>query len=124
MSVNPDRNTDDLFESNDNVFGCLRWDETSHVLDDDGIGSHFLKLSAEFDKAFDVMHWAAGVANHTVSFFSCGFGSFDRKFHIARIVQGIENTEDIHAVFGGSMNKCLNHVIGEVGVLDDVLPPK
>ena len=100
VGVNPDGDLDFRFESSDDIRGDLWWDESRHVFDDDGGGSHLLKLHTELDEAFDVVHGAGGVADDAVGFFSCFDRCLNGKLHVAWVIQGIEDTEDIHAVFG------------------------
>ena len=49
------------------------------------------------------------------------FGGLDGAFHVPRVVQGIEDAEDIHAVLGGGVDEGVDDIVGEVGVLDDIL---
>ncbi|GAS64468.1 hypothetical protein NGUA38_03067 [Salmonella enterica] len=42
-------------------------------------------------------------------------------FHIARVVHGVEDAEDVHAVFHRAFDEALHHVIGVVAVAEQVL---
>ena len=41
--------------------------------------------------------------------------------HVARVVHGIKDAEDVHAVFDGALDEALHHVIGVVAVAEQVL---
>lgn len=41
--------------------------------------------------------------------------------HVARVVHGIEDAEDVHAVFDGALDEALHHVVGVVAVAEQVL---
>jgi hypothetical protein len=41
--------------------------------------------------------------------------------HVARVVHGVEDAEDVHAVFDGALHEALHHVIGVVAVAEQVL---
>ena len=51
-------------------------------------------------------------------------GELDGGFQVAHIVQRIENTDDIDAVFNGLAAELLHHVVGIVLVAQDVLAPE
>ena len=124
VGMNPDRNIDFLFQPGDDIMGDLWWNESGHVLDDDCGGSHFGELHTQIDKALGVVDGTRGVADHAVGLFARVDRCFDGELHVAGVVQGIEDTEDIHAVFGGGIDKGLDNIVGEVGVLHDVLAAK
>ncbi|GAR05574.1 hypothetical protein NGUA22_02232 [Salmonella enterica] len=42
-------------------------------------------------------------------------------FHIARVVHGVEDAEDVHAVFHRPLNEAFHHIIGVVAVAEQVL---
>jgi hypothetical protein len=39
-----------------------------------------------------------------------------RRFHIARVIHGVESAEDVHAVFHCALNKAFDHIVGIVTV--------
>ena len=43
------------------------------------------------------------------------------RLQVAHVVEGVENADDVHAVLAHAAHKRLDHVVGEAGVLDDVL---
>ncbi len=45
----------------------------------------------------------------------------ERRFHIARVVHGVEDAEDVHAVFDGAFDEAFHHVIGVVAITEQVL---
>ena len=121
MGVNPDRDIDFLFQSSDDILGDLWWNESGHVLDDDGGGSHFGELHTQIDKTLGVVDGARGVANDAVGLFARFDSCFDGKLHVAWVIQGIEDTENVHAVLSGAVDEGFNNIVGKVGVLNDVL---
>ncbi|EHC70798.1 hypothetical protein LTSEJOH_0135, partial [Salmonella enterica subsp. enterica serovar Johannesburg str. S5-703] len=42
-------------------------------------------------------------------------------FHIARVVHGVEDAEDVHTVFHRALDEAFHHVIGVVAVAEQVL---
>ncbi|CNV10805.1 Uncharacterised protein [Salmonella enterica subsp. enterica serovar Bovismorbificans] len=45
----------------------------------------------------------------------------ERRFHIARVVHGVKDAEDVHAVFHRAFDEAFHHVIGVMAVAEQVL---
>jgi len=43
------------------------------------------------------------------------------RLDVSRVIQRVEYPEDIHPMFGGHGHKRFHHIVGKIGVLDDVL---
>ena len=48
----------------------------------------------------------------------------DRRFHVPHIVQRIENTHDVDAVFDGFPAECIHNIIRVMSVAQKILPPQ
>ena len=51
-----------------------------------------------------------------------GFNRLHRGLKVARVVQGVKDTENGDANFGGVVHECFHHVIGVIAVAHQVLP--
>ena len=51
-------------------------------------------------------------------------GRVDGALHVARVVERIEDAENVHAVVGRACDKGFDHIVREVCVLHDVLSAK
>ncbi|SLY46856.1 Uncharacterised protein [Klebsiella quasivariicola] len=67
------------------------------------------------------MDRAGGVGERALGMGAVAADRLQGGFHIARVVHGIEDTEDVHAVFDGAFDKALHHIVGVVAVAEQVL---
>ncbi|CFW72238.1 Uncharacterised protein [Salmonella enterica subsp. enterica serovar Bovismorbificans] len=67
------------------------------------------------------MRRAGGVGECTLGVRAVAAHRAERRFHIARVVHGVEDAEHVHAVFHRAFNKTLHHVIGIVAITEQVL---
>ncbi len=95
--------------------------QTGHVLERDGIAAHGRQFTPHLDEAGHVMDRAHRVTDGALSVLTGGLGRLDRGLEIARIVQRVEDAEDIHAVRGGARHEGTDHVIGIMPVAEQVL---
>ena len=68
------------------------------------------------------MNGAYGVAYGSLAYSAVFFTALHCLFHIARIVERVENTDDINAVFDRLFNEHINHIVRIVLVAEQVLP--
>ena len=123
MGVDPYGNREPGFESTNNG-ASLGWgDEACHVFQYDRIGSHFFQLDAHFDKFFCGVDRAAGIANGTMGSRTSSFDCADCAGHIAGVIQRVKYAKDIHAMFHTALNKCCDHIVWEMRILNNVLSP-
>ncbi len=121
VAVQVDRHLDRLDQRADQIIGGVRRQQAGHVLDGDGIGPHLDQLARLLDVHLQRMHRAHGVADGALGVLA---GLLDRAhggFHVAQIIQGIEDTEDIDATCRGALDEGLHHIIGVVTIAEQVL---
>ena len=124
VAVQDDRNAEALFQRGNQLVGHFRRDQAGHVLDADRLAAHVDEGLAELDEGLGRVHRADGVANLAPRLLAGRQGRTHSCGKIPRVVQGIENAQHIHAAIGRAVDESLDHVIGEAGVLHDVLPPQ
>ncbi len=54
--------------------------------------------------------------------FAAGFDLTDGSVHVADVVQGVEDAEDVDAVCGRPFDEPFQHVVGIMPIADEVLP--
>ena len=67
------------------------------------------------------MRRAGGVAEGALGVGAVAADRLQGGLHVARVVHGIKDAEDVHTVFDGALHKALHHVIGVVAVAEQVL---
>ncbi len=67
------------------------------------------------------MRRAGGIAQCALGVRAVAAYRAERRFHIARVVHGVEDAEHVHAVFHRAFNKTLHHIIGIVTITEQVL---
>ena len=99
---------------------CWRHD-AGHVLDADGGNTHGSKFFHHLDVSFERMHGACGVGDCA----RCHAAFFDRRFdsdfEILKVVQRVEDADDVDAVANRRTNETLDDIIGIMLVAQDVL---
>lgn len=48
----------------------------------------------------------------------------DGHAHVPRVVESVENPEDVHAIVGGALHEAAHHIIGIVTVTEQILTPQ
>lgn len=122
MGVEGDGEADVLAELGDHVVGDAGGDDAGHVFDADRVAAEVAEFGAHFDKGFDGVDGAGGVADFAAGVFAAGFDRLDGGGEVAGIIEGVEDAEDVLAGGGVGANEGFDDVVGEGGVLDDVLP--
>ncbi|SAS02710.1 Uncharacterised protein [Klebsiella variicola] len=67
------------------------------------------------------MRRAGGVRKRTLGVGAVAADRLQGGLHVARVVHGVEDAEDVHAVFDGALHEALHHVVGVVAVAEQVL---
>ena len=99
----------------------LRRDDAGHVLDADGVAAHFFQLDAHLHEGLDGVDRAGGVADFAAGVFAAVEHRLDGGDQVAGVVERVEDAEHILAGGGVGAHEGLHHVVGETGVLHDVL---
>ena len=104
--------------------GVIGQQKVCHVLDADGVRAHFFQLHAELYKVILVVNGALSVADGNLRHAAVFLDVLYSGLHVPGIVQGVENTNDINAVFDGLFAEGFHHVVGIMAVAQKVLSPK
>ena len=127
MAVQMDRNRHRCFQRLDHLIHIVRRDHAGHVLDTDRVGTHVDQFLGLADVVIEAVNIAAHawlghrVAHATLEMLAALLDLPDDRFEVAIVVQRIEGTEDIHAVFSGAVNEGGSHVVGVVAVAHQIL---
>ena len=104
--------------------GVIGQQQVGHILDADVICAHLDQFLGQLDEIVLVVHRADGVADGRLADAAVLLGELDGGFQVAHIVQRIENTDDIDAVFNGLAAELLHHVVSIMLIAQDVLAPE
>ena len=96
-------------------------EKTRHILDTNGVCTHFFKLLCKLSKTFVGVNRACGVANCRLNVAAFLLGRVDRGLEVAGVVERVEDTKDIDTVCDGFLNEIFYYVIGVVAIAEDVL---
>ena len=121
MCMEMDRNGYLLLEFLNKRISVSRKQKVCHVLDADRISAHLLQDNCLIYEVVFVMYRACRVAHCSFNDAAVLLYCLDRCFHIADIVESIENTDYIDSVFDGLSAESLNHIICIVTVTKKVL---
>ncbi len=110
-----------LLDAADDVVGGLGLQQCSHVFECQRFRAHIQQLTGELHVALHGVQRRDGVADGALGVLA---GLLHRRHglsHIARIVERIEDPEDVHAVLGGLLDEALDHAVLVVAVAQQVL---
>ncbi len=110
-----------FFDFADQLKGGMRGENAGHVLDGDGVDAGLQQLFGEVEPGLQGVRRAGGVAEGALGVGAVAADRLQGGLHVARVVHGIKDAEDVHAVFDGALHKALHHVIGVVAVAEQVL---
>ena len=110
-----------LLDAADDVVGRLRLQQRSHVLQRQRLRTHVEQLAGEVHVALDGVQRRDGVADRALGVLAGLLDRLHRVRHVARIVQRVEDTEDIHAVLGGLVHEPVDDLVVVVAVAEQVL---
>ena len=99
----------------------MRRQNAGHVLDGDGVNAGLQQLFGEVEPGLQGVRRAGGVRKRTLGVGAVAADRLQGGLHVARVVHGIEDAEDVHAVFDGALHEALHHVVGVVAVAEQVL---
>ena len=117
-------------EGLDKRVGVLGSHQAGHVLDTQAVRPHLLKGDRLLDEVVQVVNIPAhpglneGIAQAELGMFAAFLDGHQGCFKVALVVQGVKYAEDVHAGFGGVMDKGGDDIISVVAVADQVLPPQ
>ena len=121
VAVDVDGNADGLLQRLDKVVAGIGLEQTGHILDADGIGAHLFEGLGVLNEIFVGMHRAQGVADAGLNMRALLAGRLDGGLEVARVVQRVENTQDVDAVGNGLLHEILDGVVGIMAVAEHVL---
>ena len=98
--------------------GC---EDAGHILDREGVDAHRLLLLRELHVLLDGVDRRGGVADRALGVPAVLLDAGDRLLEVARIVQRVEDAEDVHAVFTGKRGEALDDIVRVMLVAEDVL---
>ena len=113
-----------LFKLLNQGVGVVGQQKVCHVLNADGVCAHLLKLHAELHKVVLAVHRALGVAYCNLGEAAVFFYELYSRLYVPGVVQRVENTHNVNAVFKGLLYEGFHHIIGVVAVSKKVLPAK
>ena len=112
---------DFVLDCTDKLVRLKRSHRARHILYADGVYAHIFKLFCHLCKSVESMNGALRIADcaryHSPAFES-GFGC---RFEVAKIVECVEDTDNIDAVVNGFFHKHLDDFVGIVLVTQEVL---
>ena len=95
--------------------------DTGHILDADGGSAHFLQFLHHFHVLLLGVDGRGGVGQGAGGDGAGLYGGFHGDLQVVRIVEGVEDTDDVNAVLHGLLHEKLDKVIGVVGVTQNIL---
>ncbi|VGP39343.1 hypothetical protein SB00094_01725 [Klebsiella variicola subsp. tropica] len=98
-----------------------RREDAGHIFNRNGVDAGFQQLFGEVEPGLQGVGRAGGVRKRALGVGAVAADSLQGGLHVARVVHGIEDAEDVHAVFDGALDEALHHVIGVVAVAEQVL---
>ena len=113
-----------FLEPLDEGIGIQRQEEIGHVLDADDVRTHLLQLLGQLDEVRLVVDGGDGVAHGSFHHAAVLFGGADGLLQVAHVVEGVEDADDVDAVFNGLAAEGIHHVVGVVLVAQDILSPE
>ena len=121
MAVDVYGDLDGVLQFRDQVIAGVGLQQASHILDADRVSAHLLQGLGILGKVLIVMYGAQGVADAGLNVSAFLVGGLDGSLQVARVVQGVENTDDIDAVGNGLLYEVLDSVIGVRTIAQHVL---
>ena len=121
VGVEVDGDGDRFLQPLDEGIGVHGQQEVGHVLDADGAGTHFLQRLGQLHEVVLVVDGGDGVAHGGLHLAAVLPGGLDGLFQIPHVIQRVENTDDVDAVFNGLAAESVHHVISIVLVAQNIL---
>lgn len=95
--------------------------QAGHVLDGDAVAAHVFQLQRQFDEACDAVHRTDGVAQRSLGVLAAAVHGSNRRFQVAFVVQGVEDTKHVDAVLRALFHEGFHDVVSIVPVAQEVL---
>ena len=121
VAVNHDRQLNRLLERGDQLPGDLRREQPGGVLDHDRVDPEVAHALRQRAPEIHIVGRADGVAESALDHLLRPLRGPDRAFHIAHVVERIEDAEDVDPGGGGVLDEELDRVVGVVTVADQIL---
>lgn len=119
VDVHGDGNS--LFQGLHQFIGRVRRQQAGHILDADAVRSHLLQGLGVLGEILVVVHGAQRIADAALHMRLFLNGGFDGRLQVARVVQRVENTQDVNAVGNGLLHEILDGVVRVMAVAQHVL---
>ena len=113
-----------VLDGGNQIVSFLGTHDTGHILDADGGSAHFLQFLHHFHVLLLGVDGRGGVGQGAGGDGACLYGGFHGDLQVVRIVEGVEDTDDVNAVLHGLLHEELDKVIGVVGVTQNILTPQ
>ncbi len=110
-----------LLEGLHQFIGLIGNQKPCHILDTDGIGTHFHKDLGILDKLLKTVEGADGIGECSLGMAAFLLTGLYGSFNISCIIQGVKDTDDIHTIGDGLLYKVIHHIIGIMLVSQKVL---
>ena len=110
-----------LLERLDEVVRVVRLQKSRHILQADGISAHLLELLCVVGEILGRVDRTGGVADRRLNMTAFLLGRVYSGLKVSRVVESIENSQDIDAVRDRLLDEVLNHVVSVVTVAEDIL---
>ena len=113
-----------VLDGGNQIVSFLGTHDTGHILDADGGSAHFLQFLHHFHVLLLGVDGRGGVGQGAGGDGTGLYGGFHGDLQVVRIVEGVEDTDDVNAVLHGLLHEKLDKVIGVVGVTQNILTPQ
>ncbi len=110
-----------FFDFADQLKGGAGGENAGHVFNRDGVDAGLQQLFGEVEPGLQGVGRAGGVAQGALGVGAVAAHRLQGGLHVARVVHGVEDAEDVHAVFDGALHEAFDHVVGVVTVAEQVL---
>ena len=130
MAVEMDRHRHRILHGADQFIGSLGFQKAGHILDGDDVGPGPFQFLGHIHKILQIIFIpfriqnVPGVAQGRFRHFVALPHRFNGQAHVVQTVQGVEDTEHVHPVFGGQADKLFYYIVRIAGVTDGVGAPQ
>ncbi len=116
-----DRHLHSTLQALDEVISLHRLQQAGHVFHAERVGAEIFQLLGHAHEPVKAVDRANRVADGRLDMLAAGFDFPNGAVHVAHVVQGVEDPEDIDAVAGGSFDEPFQDVVGIMPVPDQIL---
>ena len=122
VTLHVNRHLDRRLQPRDQFEGHIGLEQAGHVLDGNGMRAHVLEPLGQVHPHVDGVDGADGIGNGALGMLAVGNGCLNGALEIARVIEGVEDTEDIDAIDGAALDELLDHIVGVMTITEQVLP--